>query len=115
MSAYRELPPPRPWRMLYRPPLPQRIGDGAFFLGSGAVTLLALAASAILFTMGDAAMVVGIFVVMAAVTSGALFGIAWTTRLSEVAERAVSIVIPGAPGCCKIVSEGECWALPIAA
>ena len=115
MSAYRELPPPRPFRLLYRPPVRERVGDAAFLIGSGVGTLLAVAVALTCFIVGDAVGVVGLFALIAAMTSGTLFCIAWMTRLSEVAEVDVWAVLPEAPGRCRVVTEGERWALPIAA
>ena len=115
MSAYRELPPPRPFRLLYRPPVRKRLGDAAFVIGSGAGTLIAVAAAVACFMVGGVAGLVGILALLAAVTSGTLFCIAWMTRLAEVAEIDVWAVLPDAPGRCKVVTEGGRWALPIAA
>src|SRR5262245_36987983 len=115
MSAYRELPPPRPFRLLYRPPARKRVGDTAFVLGSGVGTLLSIGVAVTFFLVGGAAGVVGLFALVAAMTSGTLFCIAWMTRLSEVAEVDVWAVLPEAPGHCRVVTKGERWALPIAA
>src|SRR5262249_38117859 len=115
MSVYREMPPPRPFRLLYRPPVRKRVGDAVFFIGSGVGTILAIASAIASFIVGGAASVAGLFALVVAMTGGMLFCIAWMTRLSEVAEVAVWAVLPDAPDRCKVVTKGEQWALPIIA
>ncbi len=119
MSAYRNMPPPPRWRIIYRLPFLARVDRGAVLGGFGVLSMSALLAVCLSAALGttENGVVVGMaaFGTMVGIIGGALVALHWMTGFSEIAECTIGALRPDPSDAerCRIESGHEHWLLPI--